>query len=305
MFVNIKKILVDGTDVDVTITEFYPTIGDEDLAIVPISKLGGKFPFYAFGEVGPDALSVGPLDDKYILSMEEYVKKADKFLKVARNKSDCNIDYFFDRDQMYQRYLSAVSVLAIAGVVSVTKSGNEIDIETFADAPEFTPADGLVYKLDLECYWKSLMFVMPNIMADGSTAIRMYNNYLTSNKFVKKQKTYTSTMVLAVSSIRELVDIINKAMDKTTLTPKEICALAADDEVEKSPDMVDYYKEMINKHGIGQVQATGLLLYAFETHYERVYDNGNIEHLYDADTALVLSLPNSTRVKKSSSQGLL
>ncbi|MGL5718524.1 MAG: hypothetical protein ACRCX2_36305 [Paraclostridium sp.] len=289
MFVNLIKMMKEGVEVNVSITEFYPLIDGK--TIVPVSRVSSKHAMYVFGDIIADAYSVYGLEEDDILSKEDYIKELDKFIKKVNDQGDGEVDKFFENEDMYRRYRSGIRNLLVSGVVCVLDTSDNVTPENISDVPTFTPADGIKERLDIESYWKSLRFVMPNIVADISTVFRMYQNYLTENDFNKKEANISSSLILEVSNIRELVDTVREALEDTDLAEREVLKLIRDGDVEGSSKMKEYYRTMLNEHNVSQTQAAGLLLYIFESHYKNIYDDSDLSDVYKTNTPVVLSLP--------------
>ncbi|MGL5766493.1 MAG: hypothetical protein ACRCX8_12725 [Sarcina sp.] len=301
MYCNIKKLKEEGSEVKIGITEFYPLV--DDLVIVPASRING-LPYYAFGDCCPDGLSIGSVDEDDLLSFEKYKKALDKFVKEVNEDSEEDIELSFDVEQLYNRYLVASSVFTIAGVVSVVNVENDTDISVSSDQLMVTPADGVELLLDIESYWKAVMFVVPNLLMDASTAVRMYEVYKASSDFGKKDKVYPSILLLKSESLSELVDSVKEALDDTDLNSKEIRGLITEEEVKSSQDMTPYYKEMLSNHDVGQALAAGYIPYCYASHYKKVYEAAGIEDLYDTNTVLMVKLSTKEKKDKKKARGI-
>lgn len=301
MFVNVKKILEDGVEVKSSITEFYPLV--DDLTIVPASKVP-KRAFFAFGDCAPDAMSVGSMPEENILEFEKYSKALKKFIKEVNEDSEEEIDVFVDVEQLYQRYSVGVKNFAISGVVSLIDTSEDKQIESYDDSLLFVPITGVDYCLDVESYWKSLMYIVPNVIADVSTVVKMFDNYKKHEEFSqKKEKKYPAKLLLESENIKDFVDTVKEALNKTDLDSKELKSLVLDGDVEKSPELTKYFEYMLRKHEVGQSEASTYLWLVFPKHYEKVYEDLDLSDLYDTEIPLVVKLKNR-KVDTSSSSML-
>lgn len=290
MFVNLKKMREDGVEVKASITEFYPLV--EDLTIVPASKVP-KRAFFAFGDCVPDTMSIGPLPEEHILDFEKYSKTLKKFMKEVNEISDEEIDLFLDVEQMYQRYSVGVKNFAISGVVSIINTTEDKQVESYDDSLLFVPITGTDYCLDIESYWKSLMYIIPNVIADTSTVVKMFDNYRKHEQFNGNgEKQYPTKLLLESENIKGFVESVKAGIEKLDIDTKELKNIALNEDIERAPELTPYYEYMLRKHKVGQSEAASYIWLAFPTHYKKMYDELDISDLYNTDISLVVKLKN-------------
>lgn len=297
MFIDIRTAKKKLDDDRIGITEFYPMI--EDSVLVPASQVAGK-PMYAFTFCKVDAYSYGGLSDEMILSKEEYIKELKRFLKSL--DTNTNKAMIFDEEQLYDRYVLASQYFSISGVVNFISEEDAEDIIATSTYPIYLPPEGLNTLIDIESYWKSAMFVLPNLIMDVSTVINMYDIYLKETPADTGKKARSSTLLLNSWSLNDLLDDIKKALDKTDIEYKDIRRLAKDSDLTNSSEMTKYYKRMIADHEVNINIASGYVYYVFESFYKKNYESCGIEDLWETDRKMVVKIPTRTS-KKNKSNG--
>lgn len=300
MFININKLMEDGVKVKASITEFYPLI--EESVAVPASKVAGK-PLNAFGDCGPDGLTIGEMGEELIVSLEKYTKILNKFVKEVNEDSKEEISLAFDMEQMYDRYLLGCSKFAISGIAYIVNTDEDSSIITSGEQIMFEPAEGIENLIDIESYWKATNYVIPNLVADVSTVIKMYKNYMTHSGYKEKDEAYPSILLLESESIKEFVDTIKESLEETDLSSKEILELLKDGDIARSNKMTPYFKRMLSKYDVSQSMAAAYVAYCFGNHYKKVYEKADIEALHDTTDRLLvkLAVKKAKETKKGSS----
>lgn len=297
MFIDIRTAKKKLDESQIGITEFYPMI--DDSVIVPASQIPGE-PMFAFTFCKVDAYSYGGLSDDLILSREEYNKELKKFVKSL--DLDLQASMVFEEEQLYERYLLASSHFAISGVIHVICDDDVSDMVATSEYPIYLPPEGLDTFIDVESYWKSTMFVIPNLVMDASTVINMYNIYLKETPADTDKKAKASVLLLRSWQLSDLVDDVKKALDKTDMDYKDIRGLAKDSDLTNSNEMTKYYKKMIAEHGVSINIASGYIYYVFESFYKKNYEGCGIEDLWQTEKKMVVKVPSRNK-KKNKDRG--
>ena len=296
MLISIEELRTRGLGGHGLMLEFYP-LSREGLVTVPASKSLQNTPYYAFGNTSPDALTIGKMNNSDILSLQDYGNILRDYVAVYNsvNPQFTTLTMFDTVEVMYAKYMTTASELTITGVASViantTKDGNTALIDAYTIVPNFIPREGSQALLDLESYYKAVMYTFPNIVDDPSTIVRMYGLYKqwlnSSNPPIHNIAMISSpNFAEFVAKIKFAVGICTRVNGKTheDAYKESLHSQAMSDTL-----MEPYFSYMTEQFKCNNILSDGMIGYPIEDFYFKCYRGIELEHIYGTDIKVIFS----------------